>query len=660
MSERYPNLLSPIRIGNLDVRNRIVSSAYQTNLGEGYRPTERLIEYHVTRARGGVGLIVLEGIRVHPTTRPARYNLIGWEEESLDGYRRLVDSAHQHGAKVIAQLLHLGRAANPMETRLPIWSASQISAPAVFGLNTSVMTHAMTVAEIEEISDWYARCASNMVEAGFDGIEIHAGHGYLIQQFLSPLTNFRDDEYGGTLRNRARFASKVTESVSRAISSDKVLGIRISADELVDGGLTTTDTTQFARWLEESGKIDYISVSHSTTVPASHARQIADMSFPAAPFVKFATEVKQVVRSIPIFTVCRITDPDIAESIISEGKADLVCMARAHIADPEFGLKLSQGRESDIRHCIGCNQGCAGRINAGQPVGCLVNAEAGRELELGPVPHAATARSVVVVGGGVAGMEAARVAALRGHSVTLYEQKEELGGQVQTLVKAPSREDFGKIVVWLQEQLAKLEVRVVMSTMVDKQLLESSDAEAVVLATGSIPVLPTLPGLGTGGISLATPDDVLEGRVLAGPVVVLLDGDGHHKAASTAEYLAEKGSKVHLVTRAESVSPEITSVSRTLAIERLVDRGVIMHTSCWFDSARQTVVELTNTTTGGRFEVPDVSLVVAALPNRPSTVLEGSLEDLSGGVEIRVVGDCVAPRRALEAIEEGYLAGRAL
>ena len=656
----YPNLLSPIKIGNIEVRNRIVSSAYQTNLGESHRPTDRMIAYHAERARGGVGLIILEGIRAHPTTRPARYNLIAWDRSAIPSYRTLVDAIHEHGAGVFAQLLHLGRAANPMETRLPLWSASEISAPTVFGLNPSVQTHSMTVSEIRELCEWYARGASNMIEAGFDGIEVHAGHGYLIQQFLSPLTNLRSDEYGGNLRNRVRVALEVIDAVRTEIGSDPAFGVRISADELVPGGLTLADTTRIARWLEDTGQIDYVSVSHSTTVPYAHARQVADMSFPPASFVHFAEGIGDALAHLPVFTVCRIIDPALAESIIAEGKADLVCMARAHIAEPHIALKLAEGRAADIRQCIGCNQGCAGRINAGQSVGCLINAEAGRELELGQISAAPCPKTVVVIGGGLAGLEAARVAALRGHRVTLFEQSGRLGGQINTLVRAPHRGEFGKIVDWLTGQLDQLGVQVVLNTAVDTQRVHQEKPDAVIVATGSEPATPYLAGLEDSRIGTLSCDDVLLGRAEGVSVVVLLDEDGHHKSASTAEYLAGAGAVVHLVTRAESAAAEITSVSRTPALERLVAAGVIVHTESWFHEAQGSTVVLEATRGGELAEVTDVNLVVTAVANRRRA---GLAEDLVESVEIpvvTVVGDCLAPRRALEALHEGHLAARYL
>ena len=660
MSTRFPHLLSPMRIGNMEVRNRLVTSAYQTNLGQDYRPTRRMAEYHAARARGGAGLVVLEGARLHPTTRSSQANLIGWDEEAIPEFRMVADAVHQHGAKIVGQILHLGRTASSADTLLPLWLASIVPAPPVFGLNTSELTHAMTRQDIQEVVEWSARCAVNLQRAGMDGVEFHAGHGYLPQQFLSPLSNFRADEYGGDLKSRARFTLETLAAVRRALGADTVLGVRISADELVPGGLTIDHTTQAARWLEETGDVDYISVSLSTNEPMSHAQQIPDMSWPQAPFVHLAEAIKKATDGIPIFTVGRITDPYVAEEIVAQGRADMVCIARGHIADPEIGRKLMEDRPGDIRQCIGCNQGCAGRINAGLSVGCLVNPEAGRELELGSVGQAPRSKSVVVVGGGPAGLEAARVAAMRGHSVVLHERQSHLGGQIATLVKAPHRQEFARVVEWLEGQLTQLGVEIRLGSEVSPEQLEGDGVEAVIITTGSVPSLPDIPGLGRdGGPPLASAGDALEERV-SGKRVVLLDGDGHHKALSTGEFLAEHGSEVHLVTRAPMIGVEITTVSQTPAVKRLVDNGVRFHRSCWIETAEDGNVVLRRTDTGEERVVEAVDLVVAAVPNRPSTDLYEAVAGRAGIPEVVAVGDCVAPRRAMEAIREGHMAARGI
>ena len=657
MDTRFPHLLSPIRIGNVEVRNRLVSSAHQTRLGQGYRPTRQMAEYHAARARGGIGLIILEGTWVHPTTLGDQYSLIAWDEEAIPQFRMVADAVHQHGAKIFAQLHHKGRVADSMTTRLPLWSASRVHNTIGGFFRTSERTHGMTVEEISEVIQWYARCAVNMKHAGMDGVELHGAHGYLIQQFLSPLTNFRSDDYGGSLRNRTRFALELAHAVRQALGRDFVLGMRLGGDELMPGGLTIEDTTQIARWLEEAGDLDYLNISHSTAEPMSEAQQVADMSWPQGAFVHLAAAIKKATKGIPIFTVGRIVDPAMAENIIADGKADMVCMTRAHIADPEIGLKLQEGRQEDIRQCISCNQVCAGGLH----FGCTINPEAAREQELGAIMPAPQRKAVVVVGGGPAGMEAARVAALRGHLVALYERRERLGGQITTLIKAPYRVEFGNIVAWLEYQLKRLGVVVKLNTEATPEGLLQEGAEAVIVAAGSLPDLPNIPGAGQpGGPNVVSVDDVLERRVSYGRRAVLLDGDGHHKAASTAEFLAEQGVEVHLVTRGTGIGAEIGPVSRVALTKRLKDKRVAFHRESWVKEVSGSRVLLQDVDTGAEQPIDDVDLIVAAMPNRPSTELYELLKEEWRFPEVVAVGDCVTPRRAHDAIREGHMAGRAL
>ena len=266
----------------------------------------------------------------------------------------------------------------------------------------------MTREEIAELLGWWVRCAINMQRAGMDGVEIHAAHGFLLCQFLSPVTNRRNDEYGGGLENRARFTLEVTRAVREAVGREFAVGVRLSADELIPGGLGLGEVSRLAQWLEASGDVDFLNISHSVEYAAhSLSQQVADMSWPQGAYVHLAEGIKKATRSIPVFAVCRIVDPAMAERILADGKADMVCMTRAHLADPEIGCKLAAGRAADIRPCIGCNQGCCGRALIGKPIGCALNAEAGREEELGELPPAVAAK-VLVVGGGPAGLEAAR------------------------------------------------------------------------------------------------------------------------------------------------------------------------------------------------------------------------------------------------------------
>lgn len=394
----------------------------------------------------------------------------------------------------------------------------------------------MTQEEIAELLRWWARCAVYMKAAGMDGVEIHGAHGFLICQFLSKVTNCRRDEYGGSLHNRASFGLEVARAVRQAVGKDFVVGMRLSADELIPGGLKPGEMVKVAQWMEVSGDLDFLHVSHSVEYAAlSLSQQVADMSWPQGAFVHLAETVKKATKGIPIFTVCRIVDPLMAERIIADGRADLVCMTRAHLADAEIGRKLMAGRHADIRPCIGCNQGCCGRaLIVGKPIGCAVNPEAGREDELGEIPPAPEKKNVVVVGGGPSVMEAARVAALRGHRVTLFESGERLGGQINTLVRATHRQEFGNATQWLERQVRQLGVEVRLNTRVTQDILPKG-TDSVIVATGSEPQIPELAGSHESGAPRrATVYDILEGRmrITRGQRIVLIDNEGNYRAGA--------------------------------------------------------------------------------------------------------------------------------
>lgn len=663
METKFPNLLSPKRIGNIEVRNRLVSSAHGTAFGSDHHPSERHVAYHAARAKGGVGLIIMEGTRVHPNARGGPASLESWNEANIPYFEKVADAVHKHGARIFVQLFHPGRNANSLDTLSPVWAPSGISLPWANPSGSNGIPHEMTVDEIQELIRWWARSALNMKRAGVDGVEIHGAHGFLVSQFLSSLTNHRTDEYGGSLNNRTRFGLEVARSVRQAVGREMVVGMRLSADDLVPGGLTLEQTTQIARLLEESGDLDYLNISHSVEYAAySLAQQVADMSWPQGAFVHLAEGIKKATKGIPVFTVCRIVDPVMAEGILASGKADMVCMTRAHLADPEIGLKLVEGRPDDIRPCIGCNQGCCGRaLLLGKPIGCLVNPETGRELELGPITPAEEAKRVLVIGGGPAGMEAARVAALRGHRVVLYEKSGRLGGQVNTLIKAPNRQEFGNGIAWLARQIEKLAVEVKLNTEIAPGNLPDT-VDAVVVATGSVPQVPDIPGAGSGGPRIVTVFDVLEGRVTieAGQRVVLLDEDGTFKAGSTAEFLADRGADVHVVTGADTVGRDLHMVSQVPLVRRLRGKDVTVHPERLIKKVDGNTVDLLDVYDDHDEAIERVDLIVASTGNLPEKGVYEALSARGDIPEVVAVGDCVAPRKAMDAIREGHMAARAI
>lgn len=653
-----------MRIGNVEIRNRIATSAHSSALATERKPNRRLAAYHAARAKGGVGLIILEASRVHPTGRGGPIALEAWQEENISHFRMVADAVHEHGAKIFAQLHHPGRNANSQDTLLPVWAPSGTPIPFANPSGSNELPHEMTQEEIAELLQWWARCAVNMKAAGMDGVEIHGAHGFLICQFLSEVTNHRSDEYGGSLRNRARFGLEVGRAVRQAVGKDFVVGMRLSADELIPGGLNLGEMVPVAQWMEASGDLDFLHISHSVEYAAlSLSQQVADMSWPQGAFVHLAEGVKKATKGIPIFTVCRIVDPFMAERIIADGQADMVCMTRAHLADAEIGRKLMAGRPADIRPCIGCNQGCCGRaLIVGKPIGCAVNPEAGREEELGDILPAPKKKKVVVVGGGPAGMEAARVAALRGHRVTLFESGERLGGQINTLVRAPHRQEFGNATQWLERQVRQLGVDVRLNVTVTQDILPK-DTDSVIVATGSGPQMPELAGSRESGAPpRATVYDVLEGRVkiVRGQRIVLIDDEGNYRAGGTAEFMADRGAEVHHVTGASAIGKALHLVIQRPLVFRLQQKGVQFRTDREVDRIRSRAVVLKHVYGGEAETIEGVDLIVTASWNRPVNDLYDSLKASGAAKELFAVGDCVAARSCLEAIREGNMTARVL
>ena len=650
----FPKLFEPYQMAGVRLRNRLVMAGHGSRFidHDANELSARQADYLGERAHGGVGLIIQGSSMVHPTGLALPGVQGVWKDESIPAYASVVDAVHDGGAAIFGQLSHLGRQGHGFGTR-ELWAPSPLPDGSI-----RVVPHAMRRSEIEVLVDAFRGGAGRLMRAGFDGIEVYLAHGYLLSEFISPLTNHRDDEYGGSLENRLRLPLRVLDAVRQEVGSEVPVGIRISADELVPGGLELPEASDAVRRMVAEQQLEYVSVSQSNY--SSIEAMIPDMSFDRAPFVHYAKSIRQVSGGVPVMAVARIVTPEKSEEILTDGAADFVCMVRPLIADPEFPNKARDGRREEIRECISCNVGCRGGPHRGMTIMCLVNPAIGEEREWGfrrltPVEQP---RRVVVVGGGPAGLKAAETAALRGHAVTLFEAQPVLGGQVLAAASAmPYRDEFAGSVRFLEAEVRRLGVELRLGRTASAADVLALEPDAVIVATGSRPGRPQLPGC--DGDAVHTIHDVLAGDDVNGPSVVLVDcGESDWKCLTVAERLAADRHRVTLVSPVP-VGIEIDQFSRPPLMRRLRRAGVefVEHTA--LVAVAPGVVTVRDVWTDERRELDGVDDVVVSWYGTARDELLLELDELDA-LEVHGVGDCQAPRRAIDAIRDGFRVGRSL
>jgi mycofactocin system FadH/OYE family oxidoreductase 2 len=659
----YPHLFSPLRIGSVTVRNRIMQTAHVKLFARDAVDSQRNVDYQVARARGGAGLLITGNRVVHPTSTTG-FPRVAWAylREALDADRHLTEAVHEHDAVIFAQLNHFGvnASSDSADDLRVLWGPSAVKSPA-YGETPK----AMEPEDIREVVEWWGRSAELSREGGFDGTEVHISHSYLLHQFLSPLYNKRTDEYGGSFENRLRFAREVIEEVRRRVGADWVVGVRISLSDFIPGALDIEDAIRVAQELEGDGRIDYVNV----TAAGYHNiwRAIEPSDVPDGYLVELTAKVKSSLVKLPVFAVGGIKDAALAEQIVADGKADMVAMTRAQIADPEFASKARDGREDDIVHCIRGNQGCIGRVFKGLPIACTVNPAAGREGRFATLPPADPPARWLVAGGGPAGLKAAATLAERGHAVTLVEKEDSLGGQVNLILLTPGREEFGWITTDLERRLGRLGVDVRLGTEATLKLVRELAPDGVIVATGAVPgrtgfssvnpLVETLPGIEQDNV--LTVWDVLLGTRPVGKRVVVLDDDGTRAAAGVCEVLLDRGSEVELVSRWNALFPAtLTTLDMAHLYSRLLGKGLAYRLNSWASAIEDQTVSIFNLYTGAVETIEGIDTVVLATGPKANDELYFALK---GKVEnLHRIGDCVAPRKLDHAIYEGYLAGREL
>lgn len=647
-ARHFPYLFAPLRIRNATLRNRIMSTGHDTVLPTDGTVNDALIAYHLARARGGAGLIVTQVAGVHETARYTSHLLMATDDACIPGYRRLAEALHAEGAVVFSQLFHPGR--EIMESAdglLAVAYAPSVSPNERF----HVMPRALTPRLIDEIVSGYAAAARRMHAAGLDGVEVVASHGYLPAQFLNPRVNRRTDGYGGDDTGRLRFLRDVLQGIRAATENGFVIGLRISAGEREEDGLTAEEALAACIALE--GDLDYVNVTTGTSATVGGAVHIAPPMAFAPGYVAPDAAAFRKALSVPVFVAGRINQPQEAEAILAAGKADVCGMTRAMIADPEMPAKAARGAVDDIRACVGCNQACIGHFHKGLPVSCIQHPETGRELTFGTLAPAAKRKRVMVVGAGPAGMKAAVTAARRGHDVSLYDAAPQPGGQALLAQLLPRRAEFGGIVTNLMREVERAQVTVRRGTRVDAALIRAERPDAVILATGAVPHVPDLPT--DGVIPVVTSWQVLTGEVKVGGRVVVADWRCDWIGPGVAEALARAGSSVVLAVNglhAGEVLPLYVRDDIAAHLHRL--QVEVRPYSRLYGTAGDTVF-LQHTPSGEAVEVAGVDAVVLCLGHRPVDDLSGVVEEM--GIELHMAGDCLAPRTAEEAVFEGLKAG---
>jgi mycofactocin system FadH/OYE family oxidoreductase 2 len=645
-------LFSPLKIGQVEVPNRICFSAHSTNFATHGLINERHVAYYEERAKGGCGLIILGELSLHPTDRPYEQMIEVYDEKVISGFLELTSAIHRHPAKIFAQLNHSGFQCDGCLSRLPVLGPSPIS-----DIEFGETAKAMEPEDVEEIVEHFGRAAGYVQEGGFDGIEISLGHRSLLRQFLSPLSNYRNDEFGGDLLNRMRFAQEVIDSVRKAVGEDFPVGVRLCADELFYGAITLEEAKEIARRLESTGRIDFINLSVGTYYNLQLVR--GSMHYPPGFTVHLSQSIKEVVK-IPVFANNRIHTPQMAEEILRDGRADIIGMVRPLISDPEFPNKTREGRAEEILICVSDNQGCVGRVDQAKAIGCIQNPSVGYERTIGiasMVPIVKRKR-VMVVGGGPAGMEVARVAAMQGHQVTLYEKEDELGGQINIAKKGAGRENIGVIVTNLVAQLKKWKVKIELGVEVTEEFTIKNNPDVAIVATGSVPKQNPFPGRYSSSQVLNVWEVLREGATI-GERVLLIDHDGHHKATSTAEFLADRGKKVDILTDALFVGAELGPIGDLYnSRQRLLQKGVTFTSDMRVQEINGTTLKAVNIYSNEVSVFKGYDTIVVVMANRPNQALYLGLK---GKIkELYRIGDCVAPRKIDMAIWEGNRIGRML
>jgi 2,4-dienoyl-CoA reductase-like NADH-dependent reductase (Old Yellow Enzyme family)/thioredoxin reductase len=636
-------LFSPIKLGSMEVKNRLVMPPMSLNFGvdkEGY-VTEQHWEYLAARAEAGTGMIAVGGGAVHPSGLDLPRMPPVWADRFIGPLTKMTERIHRYDTRFGMQLLHGGRQAYLGEKVAP----SAIPALAV----VKGVPRELTRAEIRELVGAYGDAALRCRQAGFDFVEIHGAHGYLISEFLAGNSNLRQDEYGGSFEHRIRFLVEIIEDIKAKTGPAYPIGVRMNGEDYVEGGWTLEEAKRLAPILERLG-IDWLHISAG--VYGSMPITIPSMYSDHACFVHLAEAIKKSV-SIPVIAVGRIKDPQMADRIIREGRADMVAMGRAHLADPELAKKAYEGRLSDIRPCIGCCKGCIARALALEEGTCVMNPEVGREYLL-KKKHVPKSKRILVIGAGPAGLAVARMAALHGHEVIIVEEKSEAGGMARLASIPPGRSEIMELVEYYLRELDRLGVEMRLNMHLDKDVIARIKPDVGIITTGSLPEIPQIPGLFDTAMALHTVTDVLQSGETLGSRIAVLGGD--MAALQVADFLAEKAREVFVLNRGDHFAQQMAPNDRTYLMERLKRPGVQLFKGIRIkDFLKNGIRFLWKGQVETLDGITDIVLSEAMRSNRRvAELFKGT------AIEVHVIGDAKSPRTLLDALAEADELGRSV
>jgi 2,4-dienoyl-CoA reductase-like NADH-dependent reductase (Old Yellow Enzyme family) len=647
-TQHFPSIFQPLQLRHKTLRNRIVFGAHTANMAEGGLPGARHLGYYEERARGGAAMIVVEPVPVHASAVLTRGNFLHSTDDIIPYFHKVTDAVHAQGAVICHQLYHVGAHADADNSYHAGWSPSGVPS-----FHDSDGSHAMTEAEIQEVLEGYVQAARRAKLSGFDGVELFAAYNALIDQFWLPFNNRRDDQWGGSFENRMRFSRVLAERIRKEVGEDFIIGLAVNMDTTSVVSQTIEQLQEIVAWHDQRQLMDYVTCGTGSYF--NFTGIIPNVFYADKLGAPHAEALKAVVKHAKVQAEAHIRTPENAEALLKSGHADMVSIVRGQIADPHWVAKAQAGRAEDVRPCLSCNQMCWGRRSRDYWISCLINPSAGREFEWGGDRFVATEKpkSLLIVGGGVAGMEAARVAAERGHKVTLAEASDKLGGQFRLAGLQPRRHQIIDYIDWLERQLTQLQVRVLMNSPMDADEVKAFAADEVLIATGSqpdlkgfqraLPQLDILAGVELGQVYSA--EDVMAKRATLGKRVLLLDETANWKGTGTAIWMAEQGHAVTIVTGAATVMAEMARTAADLqARARLRELGttlLVEHAMLeWLGNGA-----MVQASGGHAYRIDADTLVIAA-----TNVSERWLAD---EIDSATIGDATAARSAAMAIYDG-------